>query len=93
MAPEYTRWHGIKPVSSVASGLDVIARQDKSFNAEHFVSGAETAYEMIVLAYAQGDRRKNQAAQGAVLSGTARYRVRAEDGGGSVRLPRGPQSS
>jgi predicted lipid-binding transport protein (Tim44 family) len=51
-------WKGIaEPASSVASGLDVIARQDKSFNAEHFVSGAETAYEMIVLAYAQGDRR------------------------------------
>jgi predicted lipid-binding transport protein (Tim44 family) len=41
----------------VAGGLDAIARKDKSFNANHFVSGAQTAYEMIVLAYAQGDRR------------------------------------
>src|ERR1700687_6094175 len=34
----------------------------------------------------------NQAAQGALLSGTSRCRVRAEDGGGSVRLSRGPGS-
>ena len=33
--------------------------------------------------------RGSQAAQGAVLSGTPRRRVRAEDGGGSVRLSRG----
>src|SRR5258706_134271 len=32
----------------------------------------------------------NQAAQGALLSGTPRRRVRAEDGGGSVYLSRGP---
>jgi transposase len=36
--------------------------------------------------------RGNQAAQGTVLSGTARRRVRAEDGRSSVRLPRGPGS-
>ena len=34
--------------------------------------------------------RGNQATQGALLSGTPRCRVRAEDGGGSVRLSRGP---
>src|SRR3954470_18834444 len=34
----------------------------------------------------------NQAAQGALLSGTSRCRVRAEDGRGSVRLSRGPDS-
>jgi predicted lipid-binding transport protein (Tim44 family) len=52
------RWKGIaEPGSSVAGGLDAVARKDKSFNANHFVSGAQTAYEMIVLAYAQGDRR------------------------------------
>ena len=51
------RWKGIaEPGSSVASGLDAIARKDKSFSAKHFVRGAQTAYEMIVLAYAQGDR-------------------------------------
>src|SRR6202030_1487440 len=39
----------------------------------------------------QGSRsRGNQAAQGALLSGTPRRRVRAQDGGSSVCLPRGP---
>jgi predicted lipid-binding transport protein (Tim44 family) len=52
------RWKGIaEPGSSVAGGFDAIARQDESFDANHFLSGAQTAYEMIVLAYAQGDRR------------------------------------
>ena len=35
----------------------------------------------------------SQAAQGALLPGTPRPRVRSEDGGGSVRLPRGRASS
>ena len=52
------RWKGIaEPGSSVTGGFDAIARQDKLFDANHFLSGAQTAYEMIVLAYAQGDRR------------------------------------
>src|SRR6202011_4639203 len=34
--------------------------------------------------------RGSQTIQGALLSGTPRCRVRAEDGGGSVRLSRGP---
>ena len=52
------RWKGIaEPGSSVASGLDAIAHRDKSFTANHFLGGAQNAYEMIVLAYAHGDRR------------------------------------
>ena len=43
--------------SAVAAGLDAIARDDKTFDAKHFVTGARAAYEMIVLAYAEGDRR------------------------------------
>ena len=37
--------------------------------------------------------RGHQAAQGALLLGTTRRRVRAEDGAGSVCLPRGPGSA
>ena len=52
------RWKGVAEQGSVvASGLDAIARDDKGFDAKHFVTGARAAYEMIVLAYAQGDRR------------------------------------
>jgi predicted lipid-binding transport protein (Tim44 family) len=52
------RWKGIaEPGTPVAAGLDAIARDDKAFDAKHFVTGARAAYEMIVLAYAEGDRR------------------------------------
>jgi predicted lipid-binding transport protein (Tim44 family) len=52
------RWKGIAEVgSTVAAGLDAIVREDKTFDAKHFVAGARAAYEMIVLAFAEGDRR------------------------------------
>jgi predicted lipid-binding transport protein (Tim44 family) len=52
------RWKGIAEAGSApAVGLDAIAREDKAFDAKHFVAGARAAYEMIVLAYAEGDRR------------------------------------
>ena len=38
-------------------GLDAIVAQDSSFDPRHFLSGARSAYEMIVLAFANGDRR------------------------------------
>jgi predicted lipid-binding transport protein (Tim44 family) len=52
------RWKGVaEPGSPVAHGLDTIANQDSSFDPRHFLSGARSAYEMIVLAFANGDRR------------------------------------
>ena len=52
------RWAGIADAGSVvAAGLDAIARQDKSFDAKHFIAGARAAYEVIVTAFAEGDRR------------------------------------
>jgi predicted lipid-binding transport protein (Tim44 family) len=52
------RYAGIAPPgSAVARGLDAIAAVEKSFDAKHFVTGARAAYEMIVTAYAEGDRR------------------------------------
>ena len=52
------RWKGIaEPGTPLAGGLDAIAAQDSSFDPRHFVSGARSAYEMIVLAFANGDRR------------------------------------
>ena len=40
----------------LALGLDSIAAQDSSFDPRHFLSGARSAYEMIVLAFAK-DRK------------------------------------
>jgi len=52
------RWKGIaEPGSAVANGLNAILQSDSSFDAQHFVAGARQAYEMIVTAYAEGDRR------------------------------------
>jgi predicted lipid-binding transport protein (Tim44 family) len=52
------RWKDVAdPGSAVAAGLDAIVREDKSFDPKHFLIGARAAYEMIVTAYAQGDRR------------------------------------
>jgi predicted lipid-binding transport protein (Tim44 family) len=41
----------------VATGLDAIAAADTGFDVKHFLTGARAAYEMIVNAYAEGDRR------------------------------------
>jgi predicted lipid-binding transport protein (Tim44 family) len=56
--PPAFRWQGIaEPDSAVAKGLDAIAAADPNFDAQHFLTGARAAYEMIVNAYAEGDRR------------------------------------
>jgi len=56
--PPTDRWKGLaEPGTAVAQGLDAIAAQDSSFDPRHFLSGARSAYEMIVLAFANGDRR------------------------------------
>jgi predicted lipid-binding transport protein (Tim44 family) len=53
------RWKGIAETgSAVAAGLDAIATADPSFDAKHFIAGARAAYEMVVTAFAGGDRRQ-----------------------------------
>lgn len=57
-APAVDRWKGLaEPGSAMARGLDGIVEKDSSFDPRHFLSGARGAYEMIVLAFANGDRR------------------------------------
>ena len=52
------RWKGIaEQGSALATSLDAIAREDKGFDSKHFIAGARAAYEMIVTAFAIGDRR------------------------------------
>jgi predicted lipid-binding transport protein (Tim44 family) len=58
VVPPTDRWKGIaEPGSTLEQGLNAILAQDSSFDAQHFLSGAKGAYEMIVLAFANGDRR------------------------------------
>jgi predicted lipid-binding transport protein (Tim44 family) len=52
------RWKDVAPAGSpVAIGLDAILAAAPDFDANHFLTGARAAYEMIVNAYAEGDRR------------------------------------
>jgi predicted lipid-binding transport protein (Tim44 family) len=43
--------------SDIAQKLSAIAQQDRSFDPKHFMQGARAAYEMVVTAFAQGDRK------------------------------------
>jgi len=43
--------------SPLAAGLAAVASADRSFDPAQFLDGARTAYEMIVTAFAQGDRK------------------------------------
>src|ERR1700752_4050281 len=56
--PTLERWKGTaEPGSDLARGLDEIVQQDSTFDPKNFIAGAKSAYEMIVVAFAQGDRR------------------------------------
>ena len=52
------RWKGVAEAgTTIAAGLDAIAAAAPDFDATHFLAGARAAYEMIVNAFAEGDRR------------------------------------
>lgn len=52
------RWKGVADAGTpLAAGLDAIAGGDPNFDPKHFLTGARSAYEMIVNAFAEGDRR------------------------------------
>lgn len=56
--PAEPRWGSLaQPGSALARGFDAIAARDPSFEPAGFVGGAKSAYEMIVLAFAGGDRK------------------------------------
>lgn len=58
-APPADRWKDVaESGSSIAAGLDAIVAADPTFDAKHFVTGARAAYEMIVTAFAEADRRQ-----------------------------------
>ena len=53
------RWKDVaESGAGVTAGLDAIAASEPGFDAKHFITGARTAYEMIVTAFAGGDRRQ-----------------------------------
>jgi predicted lipid-binding transport protein (Tim44 family) len=57
--PPADRWKDVvESGSAAAAGLDAIAAADQNFDAKHFIAGARAAYEMIVTAFAAGDRKQ-----------------------------------
>ena len=51
-------WQNIaEPGSDLALGLDSIRKAEPEFNANHFLEGAKQAHEMILVAFAQGDKK------------------------------------
>jgi predicted lipid-binding transport protein (Tim44 family) len=51
------RWRGLaEPGSKAWTGLDRIAAADPHFSAQSFIGGAKTAYELIITAFAAGNR-------------------------------------
>ena len=56
--PAADRWKGIaEPGSRIAQGLDEIVRAEPQFDGRVFLDGSKGAYEMIVIAFAHGDRK------------------------------------
>jgi predicted lipid-binding transport protein (Tim44 family) len=56
--PPADRWGEFaKPGTPLARGFEAITQADSGFDPKTFVSGARAAYEMIVTAFAQGDRK------------------------------------
>ena len=56
--PPAERWKGVaEPGSPTSRGLDEIVSAEPSFDALAFLEGAKAAYEMTVMAFAQGDRK------------------------------------
>lgn len=56
--PSGDRWKGIAEAGSpLAAALDAFVGADRNFDPAQFLAGARAAYEMIVNAYAEGDRR------------------------------------
>jgi predicted lipid-binding transport protein (Tim44 family) len=52
------RFKSIAPEGSpLNAGLTAVAAADRSFDPDEFVAGAKAAYEMIVTAFAEGDRK------------------------------------
>jgi predicted lipid-binding transport protein (Tim44 family) len=51
-------WQNIaEPGSDLVLGLDSIRKAEPEFNANHFLEGAKQAHEMILVAFAQGDKK------------------------------------
>ncbi len=54
--PAPRKIHGVKPGSEIEQQLTELTLADRRFDGDEFLGGAKLAYEMIVTAFAAGDR-------------------------------------
>ena len=54
--PEPRRVEEVQAPEAAATGLAALKQRDPNFDAANFLGGARSAYEMIVIAFAKGDR-------------------------------------
>lgn len=54
--PQPNSGKGVQAQGAAGEGVMAIVRADPSFDVEHFMAGARAAYELIVGAFAKGDR-------------------------------------
>jgi predicted lipid-binding transport protein (Tim44 family) len=80
--PQATEGWGGYAETEAWSGLDAIAAADRSFEPQAFLAGARAAYEMVVQAFAAGDRQTLQSlmAPEAFANFDAAIQSRAADG-------------
>lgn len=81
--PEKPIWHGYaKDGSPVAKGLELIAQSSPGFQVGQFLDGARQAYEMILGAYAAGNKAALKPLLGRDVSDTFNAAIdqRAKDG-------------
>lgn len=71
-----------RPSDPVASGLFDIGLADRSFDREQFLKGAQAAYEMILTAFAAGDRDTLQPLLGSDVYGAFDTAIRQREQNG-----------
>src|SRR5450432_2094637 len=89
--PGWCRWRATKPrITAIRTscGRRVCWRAMRASMARR--RDTDVSPTLSKARYARFSVKRKSNPQGALLSGTPRCRVRAEDGGGSVRLSRGP---
>ncbi len=69
-----------QPADPVARGLLDIKLADRTFETDHFIEGARGAYEMIVTAFAKGDRAQLKPLLGAEVYAAFDQAITAREG-------------
>jgi len=73
-----------RPLDDVEQAMMDIKLADRNFETEHFISGAKKAHELIVTAYAKGDRETLRPLLNDEVYGTFEHALREREGRGET---------